>query len=338
LGNRKKQNKGRGKKKKGNSSSQKKSIHSKESTLQSNLELTTSPSKQEKNKPWYISKLMKALYIGIISSGIVALIFYLIQSCESEKTILELKMNEDNNRYTVVDTIKTSTDTVLSSIDIYNRQILENLKKNQNEVLSLFKQPLTKEEYEKDKAIQQKQSEAFQDSLQKVYDFKLDSLRNDILNGIIRDIAYINYPEWSRFFDLGFSLFRIDLDGKLYITVGSYNLSAVINWSSLKLTQVTDSKINISIPDIAVYNPYIYLYSNELAIERNFEKLNSIPLTQFNYSHYVNCYSGIISDNKDGIVGIVGFSKNPINETIKQTVDFDKLERITQIDFNNKRN
>lgn len=338
MGNRKKQNKGRGKKKKRNSSSQKKSIHSKESTLKSNLEIATSPSKKEKNKPWYISKLMKTLYIGIISSGVVALIFYLIQSCESRKTILELKMDEDKNHNTVVDTIKTSTDTVLSSIDISNQQILENLKKNRDEVISLLKQPLTREEYEKDKAIQQKLREAFQDSLQKAYDFKLDSFKTDILNGIIRDIAYINYPEWSRFFDLGYSLFRIDLDGKLYITVGSYNMSAVINWSKLKLTRVTDSNINISIPDIAVYNPYIYLYSNKLAIKRNFEELNSIPLTQFNYSHYVNCYSGIISDNKDGIVGIVGFSKNPINEAIKQTVDFDKLERITRIDFKNAQN
>lgn len=321
MGSRNNQNKGRGKReKRGKSTSAKASSTKKILPPQSQPSIKETSS-QEKKKPWYNSQLMKGIFIGLFSSGCIGFTIYFIQSCESEKIKTQLIENQNFNN----DTLQISLGVV--------EEALKEVKTNQEETKKLFKQHPNSEEYEKSKKELNEKFEMFKDSISKSIDSSLMKAKIELQNMIVRDIAYINAFDWSKIFDGGYSIFRIGIDKKLHLIYRTLNQSITINWNNAKLDELNNDKISLRFLSVIEPNQTFGFTNSVFAFPRIAAKLNKIFLNRMFFTKEKEFYMGLIADNSEGIIGIIGCVNSTKWLDGKQILDYHKLQQITQIEM-----
>ena len=268
-------------------------------------------------KNYRLVRYKNGAILSVLAGFLIAYYFYYQSSMDTQETISRVVLDNKNQTTIITDTTSKGF-----------KSVIEEIRENRELFKSILQQPASREEYEKDKDIFRSELLGYKDSITQSVQKYLDSILFDS-KIVISNINYINNSKWARLFNAGYGLFTVGKANKLYIYQGSFDQNIKLDWSKVSVDIMKNDLISIIIPDVNIINRNTQFEHTTINIHRNYLLLNKIQKLNLINSAV---YCGIISDNKNGIMGIIGFRSGDedIDENI---IDFNKLQRLTQIDF-----
>lgn len=283
-----------------------------------NLTIDDTTKKKIEKKPWYKTGTAINIYVGLVIACIVGQYFYNKSSKDTQKSTTEIKEESKKNTNELKDFTK----------ELFESGIKE-MRGDSTLFQSLLKQQVSKNDYEKDKAIQNEKFKEYNRSNRKSTQKMINSAISKY-NIVIKNINYVNGSRWSELFNAGYGIFTIGTDRKIYLYQGSFTSYIKLNWTKVKIATVTDTTIDIKLPEITDIQHYKKMEEFYYRMVRSYNNLNKIYFDNlFGY----NIYYGIIADNENGIIGIIGFGTNSEDISNEKLIDFDTLQKLTHINF-----
>lgn len=157
------------------------------------------------------------------------------------------------------------------------------------------------------------------------HDQKLDSILNELdrlhkerdeQKAIAKNIANFGYKKWEQMFPYGYAIFSIgnDLVENKFV-VENKKVSKQIQWDSLKVVKLDNNYLTIVLPAIVDDMGQKFFYSNTIGINRKYSSLNKFVNLGTAITGRLGLSVGLLSDNYQGIIGIVGFPGGEDNYT-----------------------
>ncbi len=247
---------------------------------------------------------------------IPALIFFIIQFQQAEYYGKRTASREES-KHDIKALINDST-------TLQNRNS-DKILKNQEEILSLLRNPPNALIYENQKdTLTEKSKKYINNELSNKSKAELDSA---ITNNkkIVEEISSKSII-WDKIFPEAYGLFYIGYDNSLKLYGHTLDKNIKVNWNLFKITELTKTELIVHIPDIS-FDRNIKISGGTLGIIRKYSNLNS----QINIMGGIgvnnkNIYLGIISDNENGIVGIIGIGPELNIRPNKPILDYNSLK------------
>lgn len=228
---------------------------------------------------------------------------------------------------------KKDVEEVTAKNIVVSRPSFDSLKTQQKEFSikldSLLKQPKDLVEYEKNKdTLSKLTSEYIKGIVKKETKRILDSAITSNKT-IVKEISQKPIL-WSDLFPDGYGLFYIGYDNKANIYWNIDSSKIKVSKEMVKINKISDKEVEFILPELVIENR-MTIKNNFIGLPRRFESLNrftytaAIGLTINNHDTDLNV--GIISDNHNGLVGIIGFGNlldKPNNR--KPILDYNKLK------------
>lgn len=255
---------------------------------------------------WYKILAARKNQIMWIIPIVIAIVIYFVSI--NKKDIEEVVEKNVSPLKTDVDTLKTLMKDAIVQLNSLTKQPADPLeyKKNKDTLSSLTN------EYKKGQVNDERKK-------------LLDSILS-INKAIVKEISQEPFL-WSELFPDGYGLFYIGFDKRVQIFWNISNSLISVPRESEKMGEMNKNEIYLSL-NITIGG--LTLSNSSLQLSRNFSNLNQIsfvqPFYQTFHNKILNLYAGIISDNNNGIVGIIGFGDMNKPGKSKQILDYNKLQ------------